>query len=87
MPTQTKRAYFVIVCNKKELKEHLKVCKRTEYRIDTKKLMGDMRVYDGKTMIFNACRIPEGWLIELHRLYYRHPFGPVSDGNSLPFVP
>lgn len=87
MPKQSEPLYFVLVCGDSEVREQLKVCANSEFRITQVSETGGSAVYDRATMVLRTEPFDEGWLVWLHRKYYRHPFGPSSDGNALPGVP
>jgi len=87
MPKPSDWDYFLIVCTDAELQAQFTVCRNSDFRVEVDRQSGGAVVYDRKTPLLRAERGPLGWLVWLHRLYYRHPFGPPLDGNALPGVP
>lgn len=87
MPKRTEPPYFVLVCSDSELRKQLKVCENSDFRVTQDKETDGVNVYDRETLVLRTEHCGGGWLIWLHRNYYRHPFGPASDGNALPGVP
>lgn len=87
MPRRSDRDYFVLVCCAAELRAQVKICRRSEFRVREERESGGIAVHDRDTLVLRTEPFGGGWLVWLHRLYYRHPFGPPSDGNALPGVP
>lgn len=79
--------YFVLLCTDVELGQQLGICRNSEFRVEEDSATGGFVVYDRKTAILRAEPGVLGWLVWLHRKYYRHPLGPPGDGNSPPCVP
>ena len=79
--------YFVLVCSDAELRGQLQICEASDFRIVHDRETGGVAVYDRETPLLRTEHFGGGWLVWLHRLYYRHPFGPPSDGDALPGVP
>lgn len=86
MPKPSDWEYFLLFCTDAELHGQLAVCRNSDFRVDKAPEGGGVVVYDRKTALLRAEPGPLGWLVWLHRKYYRHPFGPASDGNALPGV-
>jgi len=86
MPRRSEAHHFAIVCGKAELRSHLRVCEDSEFRV-ARAADGSVRIYDRDTALLHAVPIAGGWLVRLCRAYYRHPFGPPSDGTAPPGVP
>ena len=87
MPKPSDWDYFLLICTDAELQAQLTVCRNSEFRAEEDPHSGRVAVYDRQTVLLRAESGPLGWLVWLHRKYYRHPFGPPSDGNALPGVP
>ena len=87
MPKQSEPPYFVLVCTDSEVREQLQVCANSEFRTVQDPVLGGTAVYDRETLVLRMEPFGHGWFVWLHRKYYRHPFGPPSDGNALPGVP
>ena len=86
MPRRSEGHHFAIVCGKAELRRHLRVCEDSEFRV-ARAADGAVHVYDGAVLLLHAFPIAGGWLVRLCRAYYRHPFGPPSDGTAPPGLP
>jgi len=80
-------AYFSLLCSEAELRPHLEVCANSDFEVTEHEAIGGLSVTDGDTALLLASRTGGGWLVRLHRKYYRHPFGPASDGNGMPGAP
>ena len=76
--------YFSLLCSEVELRMQLEVCANSDFRVTEHEALGWVSVMDGDTPLLLATRLGCGWLLRLHRLYYRHPFAPPSDGDALP---
>jgi len=88
MPRRSEGDFFLLVCTGEELQRHLAVCRKSDFRVeDDDAADGGVRVYDRKTILLRAEPGALGWLVFLHRQYYRHPFGPLGDGDAPPGVP
>lgn len=87
MPKRSEPPYFVLVCSDSELHKQLKVCRDSDFRLTEDRDTGGVAVYDRETLLLRTEPFGGGWLVWLHRKYYRHPFGPPSDGIALPGVP
>lgn len=79
--------YFAVLCTEEELKGHVLVCTNSDFHVVIEREFGLVRVHDRDTLIVDAVQAAGAWLVRLHRSYYRHPFGPPSDGNAPPGVP
>jgi hypothetical protein len=79
--------YFVLVCSDAELRRQLQICEASSFRIVHDRETGGVTVYDRGTVLLRTEHFGGGWLVWLRRLYYRHPFGPPSDGSAPPGVP
>lgn len=86
MPRRSDGDYFLLICTEAEIQQQLTICRNSDFRVE-EQAGGGVAVYDRKTALLRAEPGPMGWLVWLHRKYYRHPFGPPSDGNALPGVP
>jgi hypothetical protein len=84
MPRRSRRTHFLLVCGDAELREQLNVCENSDYRITRDLKTQGVAVYDGDTAMLRTEPFGGGWLVWLHRAYYRHPFGPPGDGDALP---
>jgi hypothetical protein len=84
MPRRYRRTHFVLLCGDAELREQLSVCENSDFRTVRDPETEGVAVYDGETALLRAEPFGDGWLLWLHRTYYRHPFGPPTDGNALP---
>lgn len=78
--------YFTVVCDGGTLDRHLEVCANSEFHIVRDRALGLIRVHDHDTVLLDAVKVAGGWLVRLHDRYYRHPFGPPSDGDAPPGV-
>lgn len=87
MPKQSEPTHFVLLCGDSEVRNQLTVCANSEFRAVQDPVLGGIAVYDRETLVLRTEPFGEGWLVWLHRKYYRHPFGPPSDGTALPGVP
>lgn len=87
MPKRSEPPYFVLVCGDTELNKQLGICRNSDFRVVPDAETGGVAVYDRETLVLRTEQFCGGWLVRLHRMYYRHPFGPPSDGNALPGVP
>ena len=87
MPKRSEQTHFTVVCNDAELKEQLKVCKNSDFRVARDRETGGFTVHDRETLVLRTEHFGGGWLVWLHRLYYRHPFSLSLDGNPPPGVP
>jgi hypothetical protein len=79
--------YFVLVCEESELQAHLAVCRNSDFAVGEDERSGGVAVRDRGTVLLRAERGAVGWLVWLHRAYYRHPFQPASSGDAMPGVP
>lgn len=80
--------YFAVVCDGSTLDRHIEVCVNSDFHIVRDRALGLVRVHDRNTVLLDAVTVAgAGWLVRLHGHYYRHPFGPPGDGNSMPGVP
>ncbi len=86
MPRPSDRDYFVLLCSDTELRNHLDICTNSEFQVTRHEALGCLIVMDRETPSLMACRFGGSWQVRLHRAYYRHPFGPPSDGNAMPGV-
>lgn len=86
MPRRSDGDYFLLICTEAEIRKHLSICRDSDFRVEEQP-SGGVAVYDRTTALLRAEPGPMGWLVWLHRKYYRHPFGPPSDGDALPGVP
>ena len=86
MPRRSEQTHFTVRCNDAELKDQLKVCENSDFRVARDRATGVVTVHDRDTLILRAQRFG-WWLVRLHRLYYRHPFSLSPDGNPPPGVP
>lgn len=86
MPRRSDGDYFLLICTEAEIQQQIIICRNSDFRVEEQASSG-VAVYDRKTALLRAEPGPLGWLVWLHRKYYRHPFGPPSDGNALPGVP
>ena len=84
MPRRSKRMHFVLVCSVGELREQLAICENSDYRITHDRETQGVAVHDGDIAMLRAEPLGGGWLVWLHRAYYRHPFSPPGDGEALP---
>ncbi len=79
--------YFNLICTEEELKRHLCTCRNSEYRVVEEAITGGVSVHDGDTILLRAESGALGWLVFLHRRYYRHPFQSAGRGDALPGLP
>jgi hypothetical protein len=87
MPKQSEGDYFLLVCADEELQPHLTVCRNSDFAVQEDAVTGGLSVRDRDTILLRAERGPLGWLVFLHRQYYRDPLGPPGDGKAMPGVP
>jgi hypothetical protein len=87
MPRRSKAPPFVVTCTPRELEAHLAVCAASDFRIARDRAAGSVTVTDRATVIVHAVRAGGAWLVRLDRRYYRHPFGPLGNGDAPPGVP
>lgn len=87
MPKRPEPPYFVLVCSDSELRRQLEVCENSDFRMSHDRETDGASVHDGDTLVLRTEPFGGGWLVWLHRQYYRHPFGPPSDGDAPPGVP
>lgn len=86
MPRRAESARFAVACTDPELRRHLRVCANSAFRVTSDPSADTVSVHDGGTLILHAAPLAGGWLVRLHRSYYRHPLGPPSDGDAPPGV-
>ena len=86
MPKQSDFPCFAIFCEDRELDRHLGVCENSGFSVVKDNTLGRVTVQDAQTMVLDATRITGCWLVRLHVQFYRHPFGPFSNGNAPPGV-
>jgi len=79
--------YFVLLCTEEELQHQLGVCRNSEFRVLEEVATGSVSVHDGDTALLRAERGAMGWMVFLHRRYYRHPFQSAGRGDAMPGVP
>ena len=84
MPRRSKVTHFVLLCSDAELREQLAICENSDFRITHDKETQGVAVQDGDTPLLRAEPFGGGWLVWLHRAYYRHPFDSPGDGDALP---
>ena len=87
MPKPSKGDYFLLVCAEAELQPHLTVCRNSDFAVQEDAATGSLSVRDRDTILLRAERGALGWLVFLHRQYYRHPLGPSGNGDAMPGVP
>jgi hypothetical protein len=87
MPRRSDGGFFLLVCTEQELQRHLAICRSSDFRVEDAAANGGVRFYDRGTILLRAEPGALGWLVFLHRQYYRHPFGPHGDGDAPPGVP
>jgi hypothetical protein len=87
MPRRSEGDFFLLVCTEEELQRHLAICRSSDFHIEDDAVGGCVRVHDRRTILLRAERGALGWLVFLHRQYYRHPFHPTGSGDALPGVP
>ncbi len=78
--------YFAVLCTDDQLDEHLTVCENSDFHVDRDGKLETVRVKDCGTVLLDAIRAADSWVVRLDAAYYRHPFVP-SDGNAPPGVP
>ncbi|MFW5858131.1 MAG: hypothetical protein ACOCX4_09650 [Planctomycetota bacterium] len=75
--------YFACLCTEAELRAHLLACADTAFHTILDRERGIVRVHDRDTILLDAVKTGGGWMVRLHRRYYRHPFHG-SDGVAPP---
>lgn len=84
MPRRSDGVYFLLICTEAEFQRHLAVCRNSEFSVQEDAATGGLTVRDRHIALLRAERGAMGWLVFLHRKYYRHPFKPGGSGNALP---
>ena len=82
--------YFAVVIDGETLDRPLEVCTNSEFHVVRDRALGPRHsavFTDRNTVLLDAVTMAGGWLVRLHDRYYRHPFGPPSDGDAPPGVP
>jgi hypothetical protein len=74
----------VLACSDAELREQLAICENSDFRITRDPETQGVAVLDDDIALLRAEPFDGGWLVWLHRAYYRHPFGASGDGEALP---
>lgn len=79
MPKPSEWDYYLLICTDVELQGQLTICRNSDFRVEEDPRHGGVAVYDRKTVLLRAESGPLGWLVWLHRKYYRHPFHPGAE--------
>lgn len=66
---------FTILCTPGELKEQLRICRRSEYQVTECREVQLVIVVDGKNPVLSAQAIGAMQMVKLYPRYYTHPFG------------
>lgn len=86
MPKRSEPPYFAVVCTDQELRRQLEKSGNSEFWIAKERMTGVVTVHDGDTLVLRAERFG-WWFVKLHRKYFRHPFSPPLQDDSLPGIP
>ena len=87
MPKRPEPPYFVLVCGDTEINKQLEICRNSEFHVKRDPETGGVAVHDRETLVLRTEHFGGGWLVWLHRKYYRHPFSLSPDGSPPPGVP